>query len=119
MKSTGAVQVVAVLLLIASAASCEVAKEYSNRVFKPTAPQKKTDSTATALKFMQFDSGNASDSVDLKDFADKEIKENEKPEVLKDTSKTDVAVIENKVISREPPVDATKKGTARTRRVRQ
>ena len=119
MKSTGAIQVVAVLLLVASAASCEVAKEYSNRVFKPAIPQKKSDSTATALKFMQFDSGNASDSIDLKDFANKEINENDKPEVLKDTTKTEVAVIENKVISKEQPIDATKKGTARTRRVRQ
>ena len=75
MKSTGAIQVVIVLLLVASAASCEVAKEYSSRVFKPTTPQKKSDSTATALKFMQFDSGNASDSIDLKDFANKEIRE--------------------------------------------
>ena len=119
MKSTGAIQVVAVLLLVASAASCEVAKEYSNRVFKPTIPQKKPDSTATALKFMQFDSGNASDSIDLKDIANKDVRENDKPEIVKDTSKTEVAVIENKIISKEPPVDATKKGTARTRRVRQ
>ena len=122
MKSTGAIQVVAVLLLVASAASCEVAKEYSNRVFKPAIPQKKPDSTATALRFMQFDSGNASDSIDLRDLANKEISENDKPEIVKDTSKTEVAVIENKVISKERvplPVDASKKGTARTRRVRQ
>ena len=98
MKSTGAaLQVVAILLLVASAASCEVAKEYSTRVFKPTMPQKKTDSTNTALKFMQFDSGNPSDSIDLKDLALKEI--NDKPEVLKDTSKNEVAVVENKGFS--------------------
>ena len=31
MKSAGAIQVVIILLLVASAASCEVAKEYSTR----------------------------------------------------------------------------------------
>ena len=128
MKSTGAIQVVAVLLLIASAASCEVAKEYSTRVFKPTIPQKRADSAATALKFMQFDSGNASDSIDLKDFATKETRENEKPEVVndtnkievpKDTTKTEVAIVENKPVQKEQPIDASKRGTTRTRRVRQ
>ena len=119
MKSTGAIQVVAILLLVASAASGEVAKEYSNRVFKPAIPQKRPDSTATALKFMQFDSGNASDSIDLKDFANEEIKENDKPEVLKDTSKIEVAKVENKIIQKEQPVDASKRGTTRTRKVRQ
>ena len=127
MKSTGAIQVAAVLLLVASAASCEVAKEYSTRVFKPAIPQKKTDSTATALKFMQFDSGNASDSIDLKDVAMKDIDENDKPEVVKettkevirDTSKVDVARVENKIIPKEQPVDASRRGTTRTKKVRQ
>ena len=119
MKSAGAAQVAIVLLLVASAASCEVAKEYSNRVFKPTMPQKKPDSTATALRFMQFDSENASDSVDLKDFAKKEVTENDKPEAVKDTSKTEVVIVEDKKISREQPVDAAKRGTTRTRKVRQ
>lgn len=126
MKSTGAIQVVAVLLLVASAASCEVAKEYSTRVFKPTVPQKRTDSAATALKFMQFDSGNASDSIDLKDLAIKDINENDKPEVLKetskevlkDTSKIDVGRVE-KVIQKEQPADASRRGTTRTKKVRQ
>jgi len=119
MKSAGAAQVAIVLLLVASAASCEVAKEYSNRVFKPTIPQNKSDSTATALKFMQFDSEKASDSVDLKAFANKEFTENDKTQALKDTSKTEVVIIEDKKISREQPVDATKRGTTRTRKVRQ
>ena len=78
---------------------------------------KKTDSTNTALKFMQFDSGNASDSIDLKDLAIKET--TDKPEVLKDTSKAEVAVVENKVNPKEQPVDATKKGTTRTKKLRQ
>jgi hypothetical protein len=119
MKSAGAIQVVAILLLVASAASCEVAKEYSTRVFKPTMPQKKSDSTGTALKFMQFDSGNASDSVDLKEFANNEIKENYKPEVTKDTSKAEIAIIENKNIPREQPFDGTKRSTTRSKKVRQ
>src|SRR5688572_18259187 len=116
MKSTGTIQVVAVLLLVASAASCEVAKEYSNRVFKPTIPQKRSDSTATALKFMQFDSGNASDSIDLKDFASKEVEEIENPEPIKDTIKSEVAIVEKKPVQKEQPVDASKRGTTRTKR---
>ena len=119
MKSAGAIQVVAVLLLVASAASCEVAKEYSNRVFKPAMPLKEPDSTTTALKFMQFDSDNTSDSVDLKEFANKEFKENDKPEVLKDTSKTEVLKIEPTSVPKEPPLDASRKGTTRTRKIRQ
>ena len=119
MKSAGAIQVVITLLLVASSASCEVAKEYSTRVFKPTMPQKSADSTATALKFMQFDSENAYDSIDLKDFASKEIKETEKVELSKDTTtKTEATVIENKTIVRNQPIDATKRG-ARNKRVRQ
>ena len=117
MKSAGAIQVVIVLLLVASAASCEVAKEYSTRVFKPTIPQKSSDSTATALRFMQFDSENASDSIDLKDLANKET---ETTELLKDTTaKTEATVIENKTIVRNQPIDATKRGPTRTKKVRQ
>ena len=119
MKSAGAIQVVAVLLLVASAASCEVAKEYSNRVFKPTMPQKRSDSTAMALKFMQFDSENPADSVDLKELANTDIKENEKPAILKDTSKTEVAIIETRDVPRQPAIDATKRGTTRNKKVRQ
>ena len=120
MKSTGVIQVVIVLLLVASAASCEVAKEYSNRVFKPTVIEKKQESTA--LKFMQFDSGNASDSVDLKDFAKeetREIKEVEKPEIARDTMKTDVAVVESKPVLKEQPIDGTRRSSTRNKKVRQ
>ena len=119
MKSTDAIQVVIILLLVAFAASCEVAKEYSTRVFKPTS-QKRPDSTVTALKFMQFDSENASDSIDLKDFASKEIKETEKTEFPKDTtSKTETPVIENKEVVKNQPIDASKRGATRNKRVRQ
>jgi len=120
MKSAGAIQVVIILLLVASAASCEVAKDYSTRVFKPTIPQKKPDSTVTALKFMQFDSENASDSIDLKDLASKEIKETEKAELSKDTTgKIEAPVIENKEVVKNQPIDATKRGATRTKKVRQ
>ena len=119
MKSSGAIQVVIILLLVASAASCEVARDYSTRVFKPTIPQKRPDSTATALRFMQFDNENAADSIDLKDFASKEVKETDKEVMLKDTSKTEVAVIDNRNMSRGQPIDATKRGATRTKKVRQ
>ena len=118
MKSTGAIQTVAILLLVASAASCEVAKEYSSRVFKPTTPQKTTDSNATTLKFMHFDNEKASDSVDLKEFVNKETGENDKPALLSDTTKTD-AIVESKAVPKQQPVDASKRGTTRTKRVRQ
>lgn len=114
MKSAGAIQVVIILLLVASAASCEVAKEYSTRVFKPTSSQKRSDSTATALKFMQFDSENASDSIDMKDLAVKEA------ELSKDTtSKTEAPTIENKEVVKNQPIDATKRGATRNKKVRQ
>ena len=119
MKSSGVLQVVIILLLVASAASCEVARDYSNRVFKPTTPQKRSDSTATALKFMQFDNESASDSIDLKDFANKEFKETGKEVIPKDTIKTEVAIIDNGSISKGQPIDATKRGAARTKKVRQ
>src|SRR6476620_874094 len=105
MKSAGAIQVVIILLLVASAASCEVAKDYSTRVFKPTMPQKRADSTVTALKFMQFDSENSSDSIDLKDLASKEIKQTEKTELSKNTTiKTAAPVVENKEIVKNQPI---------------
>lgn len=120
MKSAVAAQVAIVLLLVASAASCEVAKEYSTRVFKPTIPQKKSDSTNAALKFMQFDSGSASDSVDIKDFFAKDANENDnKPEVIKDTTKIETVVVENKNMPREQPIDATKRSTTRSKKMRQ
>jgi len=120
MKSTGAIQVVVILLLVASAASCEVAKEYSTRVFKPTTAQKSADSAVTALKFMQFDSENASDSVDLKEFASKEIKETEKTGSPKDTTnKSEPPVLESKEVVKSQPIDASKRGASRNKRVRQ
>ena len=120
MKSAGALQVVIILLLVATAASCEVAKEYSTRVFKSTTPQKRSDSTTTALKFMQFDSENPSDSIDLKDLANNNIKESATTALPKDTiNKTEAPVVENKEMVRTQPVDATKRGATRNKKVRQ
>ena len=119
MKSVAAIEAAIVLLLVASAASCEVAKEYSTRVFKPASPQKKSDSTETALKFMQFDNGDASDSVDIKEFFAKDKTENESTELMKDTIRNESLVIENKNVRKETPVDATKRSTTRSKRVRQ
>jgi len=120
MKSAGALQAVIVLLLVASAASCEVAKEYSTRVFKPTMPQKKPDSTVTALKFMQFDNENPADSIDLKDLAGKEVEQPGKGESLKDTlSITETPFVENKEVVKSLPKEASKRGSTRNKRVRQ
>jgi hypothetical protein len=120
MKSAGVIQVVIILLLVASAASCEVAKEYSTKVFKPTIPQKTSDSTVTALKFMQFDNENASDSIDMKDLVSKETKEVERADLSKDTTaKIEAPVIENKEVVKSQPIDATKRGPTRTKKVRQ
>jgi hypothetical protein len=57
MKATGIVQAVIILLLLAFAASCEVSREYSNRVFKsqPAVKEKKP-----AVRFMESDSVTAS-----------------------------------------------------------
>ena len=119
MKSTGAVQIIAVLLLVASAASCEVAKEYSSRVFKPALPQKKIDSTTTALRFMEFDSDNASDSISLKDLAGYEIKESAEAIRPKDTLKNEVVNLEPRPVIKEQPIDGTKRGISRNRKIRQ
>ena len=120
MKSTDALQVAIILLLVAFAASCEVAKEYSTRVFKPTLAQKTPDSTVTALKFMQFDSENASDSIDLKDLASKEFRETEKAQLPNDTTvKIETPAIENKEVVKNQPIDASKRGGIRKKRVRQ
>lgn len=118
MKSPAVIQAAIVMLLIASAASCEVAKEYSTRVFNPTIPQKKPDSSVVALKFMDFDSDQKSDSIDLKEFFAKNIHEKENPEPLKDTVKTETAKDEVKNDANKP-IDATKRNTTRSKKVRQ
>ena len=119
MKSTGVVQIATVLLLIASAASCEVAKEYSSRVFKPIPPQQKTDSTTTVLKFMEFDSDNAADSISLKDLTSNESNEAVPAIMPKDSVKKEIVIVEPRPVQKEQPIDGTKKGTARSRKMRQ
>ena len=64
MKIAGIIQAALLLLLLAFAASCAVSKEYANRVFKPQEPLK-TNGSRLAIKFMKFDSGSASDSIEL------------------------------------------------------
>ena len=68
---------------------------------------------------MQFDNESTSDSIDLKDFASKEIKETGKEVTPKDTIKTEVAITDNSNIARGQPIDATKRGATRTKKVRQ
>jgi hypothetical protein len=68
---------------------------------------------------MQFDSGNPADSIDLKNFTNKEKKESSEVELSRDTSKTEVVIMENKKAMPEKPIDATKRGTTRTKRTRQ
>lgn len=119
MKSTGVVQIITVLLLVASAASCEVAKEYSTRVFKPNLLQKKADSSVTALRFMEFDSDNASDSISLKDLTSGEIPEPAVTSAPKDSVNKEVVIVEPKPVQKQQPVDGSKRGTARNRKIRQ
>lgn len=123
MKSAAAVQAAAILLLVASAASCEVAKEYSNRVFKPSPPQSRSDTTA--LRFMDFDSGDPADTVNIKELFSKETKANYDTvsetriakEPTRDSTKADTLLVDTKVP--KEPTDAVKRGTTRTKRVRQ
>ena len=121
MKVAGILQAVIILLLLASAASCEVSKEYANRVFR-SQPVKKTDSTL-AIKFMQFDSGNASDSINLADVFKKESNDIDKD--IKDSTKAEITIVKAPAAA-SPVVAETKKmpkdissGTVRTKKVRQ
>lgn len=57
MKTGTIVQAVTLILLLASAASCEVSKEYTSKLFRPAAT-KKNDSSF--VKFMQKDTVTAS-----------------------------------------------------------
>ena len=77
-------------------------------------------SSSNLFPCMQFDNENASDSIDLKDLAGKEINETEKAELSGDTTgKTEAPVIENKEVVKSQPIDATKRGATRTKKVRQ
>ena len=102
MKATGIVQAVIILLLLALAASCEVTKEYSARVFKSKPTNKAIKSP---VRFMQYDSVSAAINNDMM--------AKEKYET-KDTLKT-VEVI------KEPPVETKPQptGGTRTKKIRQ
>jgi hypothetical protein len=127
MKSASITGGACILLLLASAASCAVSKEYANRVFN-SKPQKKIDSTL-AVKFMEFDSGSASDSIELAKVFTQETVE---PVITdaKDSSRTEIATmtIPEKSIPEKPVpvITETKKapkdmssGTVRSKRKRQ
>jgi hypothetical protein len=69
---------------------------------------------------MQFDNENASDSIDMKDFASKETQETGRSVLPKDTtSKAEVPVIETKEVVKNQPIDASKRGATRNKKVRQ
>jgi hypothetical protein len=102
MKATGLVQAIILLLLLATAASCEVGKEYAGRVFG-SSPVKKIDKTGRRI--METDSMVASNSMDtITAFNLYE----------KDTIAINEAVIENK-----KPKELQSTGAVRTKRVRQ
>jgi spore germination protein GerM len=102
MKANGIVQAVIILLLLAFAASCEVTREYSNRVFKSQRSEKENKSS---VKFMESDSVSAS--------INKEMVAKEKYEV-RDSVKTSEVV-------KEPSVETKPLSTGgiRTKKIRQ
>ena len=130
MKTAGILQAALLLLLLAFAASCEVSKEYANRVFKPQPLLNKNDSTLT-VRFMDFDSGSASDTIELaKVFGKAEL---DSSLFAGDSVGTDMAR-GNKIATKSPEVGEPKtsvegeskktpknssSGTIRTKRVRQ
>jgi hypothetical protein len=54
MQTVRIVQAVALILIVAMAASCSASKEYTSKLFAPRTPEVK-DSQATALKFLDID----------------------------------------------------------------
>ena len=88
MKIPGIVQAVILMLLLASAASCEVSKTYFQRTFQTTL-RNKPDSAIVKVKFMQIDSLNTTEEKE-ENFA---ITKTEKP-IINDEPV--VAVVEEK-----------------------
>jgi hypothetical protein len=56
MQTVRIVQAVALMLIMALAASCAASKEYTSKIFAPRTEQKFKDSVAVALKFLEMDS---------------------------------------------------------------
>ncbi len=54
MQTARIVQAVALMLIVALAASCAASKEYTSKLFAPRTPVVK-DSTVTALRFLELD----------------------------------------------------------------
>lgn len=57
MQTVRIVQAVALMLIVAMAASCSASKEYTSKLFAPRAPEAK-DSLAIALKFLDIDAAD-------------------------------------------------------------
>jgi hypothetical protein len=101
MKAAGIIQVVIILLLLACAASCEVGKEYSKRVFK-TKPENKTN--VSSIKFLKTDSSEISVTYQKSTF---------KNLPASDSVKPDKSVAEESL-----PSKTSEPGKVRTKRVR-
>ena len=99
MKIIGILQAAIILLLLAAAASCEVGKEYSQRVFSTT-KLKKQDSTS--LKFMPISGMDSSTLITVQS---------------EEKVKTD-STITTEVAETTTPREMNS-GTKRTKRVRQ
>ena len=101
MKISGIIQTTILLILLASAASCEVSREYLHRTFHTTTNKK---SGSLTIQFMQTDTLNSS--------IEKEIKLT-KNETEKSNPETQPVVVENK-----PYGNPQTAGTVRTKRKR-
>ena len=99
MKIIGILQAAIILLLLAAAASCEVGKEYSKRVFSSTKLKKKD---STSLKFMPIDGVDSSALIAVH------------PEENLNTDSTITTEVANTLPPRE-----MNSGTKRIKRVRQ
>jgi hypothetical protein len=101
MKISGIIQTAILLILLASAASCEVSRDYLHRTFHTTT-NKKSDSLT--LKFMQADTLNA---LNEKDFTVT------KNETIISKTESEPVVDENKTYGNHQTT-----GTVRTKRKR-
>lgn len=103
MKATGIAQAIILLLLLATAASCEVGKEYASRVFR-SSPAKKIDKTA--LRFMETNSVVASNNLETK-------------AIFSSAEKKDTIALVASVSENKKPIEPQPTGTVRIKKVRQ
>ena len=102
MKTSEIVQAVIILLLLACAASCEVGREYTSRVFGSTSVKKKN---LNPIRFINEDSSVVSASSATESFSN---------ELAKDSVKNNNPVFEEPTL---PKTSTT--GTMRSKKVRQ